>query len=34
MGQYGAGVVATKSVIDTSGRVWALPAPVLALLIS
>lgn len=32
-GRYGAGVVATKNVTDLSHPAWAVPAPVLALLL-
>jgi predicted AAA+ superfamily ATPase len=32
-GKYRRGVLATKSVLDTSGDVWAIPAPLLALLL-
>lgn len=32
-GRYGRGVVATKNVTDVAGDVWALPAPVVALLL-
>lgn len=32
-GRYGRGVMATKSILDTTGEVWAVPAPLLALLI-
>ena len=30
-GKYGRGIVATKSILDVSGDVWAVPAPLLAL---
>jgi hypothetical protein len=33
-GRFSAGVVATRSVSDLSNHVWALPAPVLALLLT
>ena len=32
-GKYGHGIVATKNITDLSGPVWAVPAPVLALLL-
>jgi uncharacterized protein len=32
-GKYGRGVLATKSVLDTAGPVWAVPAPLVALLL-
>lgn len=32
-GKYSCGILATKSVLDTNDRVWAVPAPLLALLI-
>jgi uncharacterized protein len=32
-GKYDRGVLATKSVLDTTGPVWAVPAPLLALLL-
>lgn len=32
-GKFGAGVLGTRTMLDTSRRVWALPAPVLALLL-
>jgi len=32
-GKYGRGIVATKSILDTSTRVWAVPAPLLTLLV-
>ncbi len=31
-GKYERGVLATKSILDTSTRVWAVPAPLLTLL--
>jgi hypothetical protein len=31
--KYGAGVVATKSVLDLTHKTWAVPAPLLALLL-
>jgi hypothetical protein len=31
--KFGRGILATKSALDTSGNVWAVPAPLLALLI-
>ncbi len=34
VGKYGHGVVATKNIIDLSGPVWAIPAPLLALLLA
>ena len=34
VGKYGHGVVATKNIIDLSGSVWAIPAPILALLLA
>jgi predicted AAA+ superfamily ATPase len=33
-GKYGRGVVATKNIIDLNGPVWAIPAPILALLLA
>jgi len=30
-GKYGRGIVATKTILDLSGDVWAVPAPMLAL---
>ena len=33
VGRLGSGVVATKSITDTNGPVWAVPAPVVALLL-
>jgi uncharacterized protein len=33
-GKYGHGIVATKSVLDISTQVWAVPAPVVALLLT
>jgi predicted AAA+ superfamily ATPase len=33
VGKYGRGIVATKASLDTSGPVWGVPAPLLALLI-
>lgn len=32
-GKYGRGILATKSVLDVSGNVWAVPAPLVALLL-
>ncbi|HEY1616096.1 MAG TPA: hypothetical protein VGG25_00680 [Streptosporangiaceae bacterium] len=32
-GKYGRGILATKSVLDTTGNTWAVPAPLLALLL-
>ncbi|MFT4189379.1 MAG: AAA family ATPase [Aeromicrobium sp.] len=32
-GKYGRGILATKSVLDVSGNVWAVPAPFVALLL-
>jgi uncharacterized protein len=32
-GKYGRGILATKTILDTSRRVWAVPAPLLALLL-
>lgn len=32
-GTYGCGVLATKPVFDTTGDVWAVPAPLIALLL-
>ncbi|MDR2565040.1 MAG: AAA family ATPase [Bifidobacteriaceae bacterium] len=32
-GKYGRGLVATKSVLDTTNSVWAVPAPLVALLL-
>jgi uncharacterized protein len=33
-GKFGRGVVATKSILDTTSTVWAVPAPMVALLLS
>ncbi|MBI4944344.1 MAG: ATP-binding protein [Actinobacteria bacterium] len=33
-GKYGRGILATKSVLDTTGPVWAVPAPLVALLLA
>ncbi len=33
-GKYNRGLLATKSVLDTSGPVWAVPAPLVALLLA
>jgi hypothetical protein len=33
-GRYGAGVLATKNVLDLDGEVWAVPAPILATLLN
>lgn len=32
-GKFGGGILATKSVLDVTGRVWAVPAPLVALLL-
>lgn len=32
-GKYGRGILATKSVLDVSGDVWAVPAPLVALML-
>jgi predicted AAA+ superfamily ATPase len=32
-GKYARGILATKSILDTTGRVWAVPAPLAALLL-
>jgi uncharacterized protein len=32
-GKYGHGILATKSILDTTGTVWAVPAPLLAALL-
>ena len=32
-GKHGLGVVATKSILDTSTPAWAVPAPLVALLL-
>jgi len=32
-GKFGRGILATKSVLDTTGKVWAIPAPLVALLL-
>lgn len=32
-GKFGSGIVSTKSVLDLSGPVWAVPAPLIALLL-
>lgn len=34
VGKFGYGVVATKTVLDFTGHVWAIPAPILALLLN
>lgn len=31
--KFGRGILATKSVLDTTGSIWAVPAPLLALLL-
>ena len=31
--KYGRGILATKSILDTRSDVWAVPAPILALLL-
>jgi uncharacterized protein len=31
--KFGRGILATKSVLDTTGGIWAMPAPLLALLL-
>jgi hypothetical protein len=31
--KFGRGILATKSVLDTTGGIWAVPAPLLALLL-
>jgi len=31
--KFGRGILATKSVLDTTGSTWAVPAPLLALLL-
>jgi hypothetical protein len=31
--KFGRGIVATKSVLDLEGEVWAVPAPLVALLL-
>ena len=33
-GKYGRGIMATKSVLDLDGDVWAVPAPMVALLLA
>jgi hypothetical protein len=33
-GKYGRGIMATKSVLDLEGDVWAVPAPLVALLLA
>lgn len=33
-GRHGAGVLATKNIVDLDGKVWAVPAPILALLLN
>jgi predicted AAA+ superfamily ATPase len=33
-GKYGRGILATKTILDTGTNVWAVPAPLLALLLS
>lgn len=33
-GRYGAGVLATKNIVDLDGPVWAVPAPILAMLLN
>jgi predicted AAA+ superfamily ATPase len=32
-GKFGRGILATKALMDTTGKVWAVPAPLLALLL-
>jgi hypothetical protein len=32
-GRYGAGVLATKNIVELDGDVWAVPAPMVALLL-
>lgn len=32
-GKFGCGILATKSILDVTGKVWAVPAPLLALLL-
>lgn len=32
-GKYGRGILATKSILDVTGDIWAVPAPLLALLL-
>lgn len=32
-GKFGRGILATKSVLDITGNTWAVPAPLLALLL-
>jgi hypothetical protein len=32
-GKYGRGILATKSILDTSANIWAVPAPLIALLL-
>ena len=34
VGKYGRGAVATKDVIELNGDVWAVPAPMVALLLN
>ena len=31
--KFGHGILATKSILDTTGTIWAVPAPLLALLL-
>ena len=31
--KYGSGILATKSILDTTGDVWAIPAPLVTLLL-
>lgn len=33
-GRYGAGLLATKNIVDLDGPVWAVPAPILAMLLN
>jgi hypothetical protein len=33
-GKYGRGIMATKSMLDLEGDVWAVPAPLVALLLA
>lgn len=32
-GRYGAGILATKNIVELEGDVWAVPAPMVALLL-
>lgn len=32
--KFGHGIIATKSILDLDGDIWAIPAPVVALLLA